>query len=55
MISVACVEFMGDKRLSFLVDCNIKEMELTGHVMGYNYQFTHFLNAILLSHHHLDP
>ena len=35
-ISVPCVEFMGDKFLSFLVDCNVKGLELIGQVMGYN-------------------
>ena len=37
MISVGSFEFMGDTRLSFLVDYNVKGIELIGQVMRYNF------------------
>ena len=45
---------MEDKRLFWLVDCNVKGLELIGQVMGYSYQLTlilltqfFYLNVIL--------
>ena len=55
-ISVPCVEFMGDKLLSFLVDCNVKDWNLLVKLWG-TITNSHSFNwtQCFLSHHYLDP
>ena len=46
---------MGDKRVSFLIVCNVEGLEFFVKLMGTITKSKYFLNTILLSQHYLDP